>query len=101
MAHYAWSDIRAGTTDKPVNVARGEEVSKSKLGINDTEWDALVAGGSAREKKFPAPKEFEGSAVDFVRQQLQEATSMSSLDEEEAASELKDISEGSSQERNK
>lgn len=93
MAYYAWSDIRGGTAEKPVNVARGEEVSKSKLGVPDEEWDALVRGGSVREKKFPAPADFEGSAVEYLRQQMQEATAMSSIDEEEAASELAKVSE--------
>lgn len=99
MAHHAWSDIKGGTADKPVTIARGEEVTQSKLGVNDAEWQELLNSGAIREKKFPAPEGFDGSAVDFVRQELQEATAMSSVDEEEAASELAQISEGSSQQK--
>lgn len=97
MAHYAWTDIKAGTAEKPITAKRGDEVSKSKLGVSDEDWEAMLESGAVREKKFPAPQDFEGSAVDYIRQQLQEATAMSGIDEEEAASELAQISEGSSQ----
>lgn len=96
MAHYAWSDIKAGTIEKPVTAARGDEVSKSKLGVSDADWQAMLDAGAVREKRFPAPQGFDGSAVDYVRQQLQEATAMSSLDEEEAASELARVEAGGS-----
>jgi hypothetical protein len=93
MAYYAWSDIRGGTADEPVNVARGAEVTQSKLGVGDAEWEELKASGAVRDKKFPAPDDFEGSAVDYLRQQLQEATSMSGVAEEEAIAELAHIEE--------
>lgn len=91
---YAWSDIKGGTAKTPINIKRGEEVTQSKLGVEDAEWAELLRSGAIRPKPFPAPEDFDGSAVDFVRQQLQDATEMSSaMDEEEAASTLRDIEE--------
>lgn len=89
MAHYAWSRIR---TEKKV-VERGEQVTKSGLGVSDEQWAQMLAGGSIRSKPFPAPKGYSGSAVDFIREQLREAESMSAIDEEEAVSELKKVEE--------
>lgn len=94
MAYYAWSTIKAGTRDKPIVIQRGASVTKQDLKLSDEDWQSLIHAGSIREKRFPAPSEFDGSAVAYVRQQLQEATEMSSVEEEEAASELAKISEG-------
>lgn len=88
MAYYAWSQIKGGTADKPVNIARGEKVTKDTLGVTDADWKALVDSGAVRDKEFPAPKDYEGSVIDYLRDKLQEAQSMSAVDEEEAASEL-------------
>lgn len=92
MAYYAWSPIKGGTADKPVTVARGESVSKSDLGVSDADWQALIDAGAIRDKKFPAPKDYEGSVIDYLRDQLREAQSVSAVDEEEAASELAAVS---------
>src|SRR3989304_6817308 len=96
-AHYEWSPIRAGTADKPIDIERGDQVSKSDLKLSDADWQALIDAGSIRTKQFPAPKNFPGSAGAFVRQQLREATEMSAAEEEEAAFELAHISERSRQ----
>lgn len=86
MAFYAWSTIKGGTADKPVTVERGDSVTQKDLGVNDADWAALLEAGSVREKKFPAPKDYEGSVIDYLREQLEEASS--AVDEEELASEL-------------
>jgi hypothetical protein len=88
MAFYAWSPIRGGTHDKPVNIARGEKVTQSDLGAGDADWNAYLESGAIREKEFPAPEDFDGSVIDYLREKLQEAQSLSAVDEEEAASEL-------------
>jgi hypothetical protein len=86
--YYAWSSIKAGTSEKPVNIERGAKVAQSDLGISDAEWDAIVESGAVREKEFPAPEGYPGSAIDYLRERLQEAQAMSGVEEEEAASEL-------------
>lgn len=93
MAFYAWSPIRAGTAEKPINIDRGAKVTQSDLGVSDADWDALLEAGAVREKQFPAPKDYDGSVIDFLREQLQEAQSMSAVEEEEAASELAAVQE--------
>jgi len=93
MAYYAWSNIKGGTAEKPITIKRGEEVSKAKLGLSDADWEAIIESGAVRTKKFPAPSDWDGSAIGFVRQQLRDTTSMSAVEEEEAASELAKISE--------
>lgn len=98
MAHYAWSPIKGGTAEKPVKVQRGEEVTKAKLGMSDEDWQAAINSGSIRAKKFPAPSDWDGSAISWARQQLLEATSMSSMEEQEAVSELAKISEAAPKE---
>jgi hypothetical protein len=92
MAYYAWSPIRGGTADKPVNIARGAKVTKDGLGVDDANWNALVESGAVREKEFPAPADYDGSVIDYLRDRLQEAQSLSAVDEEEAASELAAVS---------
>lgn len=92
MAYYAWSPIKGGTADKPVNIARGDKVSQSDLGVGDADWKALIESGAIREKQFPAPADYEGSVIDYLRDRLNEAQSLSAVDEEEAASELAAVS---------
>jgi nitrogen regulatory protein PII-like uncharacterized protein len=93
MPYYAWSEIRHTDSDgKHTVVARGEKVEKSKFkGMSDADWQAMVDGGSIREKPFPAPEDYDGSAIDYLRDQLQEAQAVSTVDEEEAASELVEV----------
>lgn len=93
MAFYAWSPIKGGTADKPVTIARGDKVTKDALGVSDADWNAMVEAGAIREKEFPAPSDYDGSVIDWLREKLQEATSMSAVDEEEVASELAAVQE--------
>lgn len=66
---YAWSDLyyggkteeRARANGLPMRVVlsrdivpRGEEVTQSKLGVDDDQWQALQDSGSVRE--YPLPK---------------------------------------------
>ena len=86
---YAWSDIKAGTLEKPINIAKGSKVAKSDFpGILDGDWNAMVEGGSIRDRPFPAPDDYQGSAIDYLRDMLAEAQAVSPVDEEEAVIEL-------------
>jgi len=89
--YYAWSPVKAGTTDEPKSVARGEKVSQSSLGLNDADWQALVDSGAVRDRPFPAPDDYQGSALDYLRDQLAEAQTVSPVDEEEAVVELANL----------
>lgn len=93
MAWYAWSGIKH--TDGKGNtkvIARGEKVVKSDLpGITDANWQAMIDAGTLRDRQFPAPEGYDGSAIDFLRESLQEAQAVSPVDEEEAAAELEEI----------
>lgn len=86
MAYYAWSAIKAGTLEDPINVARGAKVAAKDLGISAAEFEALIESGSIRDKPFPAPSGYDGSAIDHLRDQLAEADS--SVDEATAQSEV-------------
>jgi len=97
MAFYAWSPIKYSYwegkegEEKEVHVSidRGSQVDKNKLkGIRDEDWNAMIESNAIRNKKFPAPKNFEGSALDYLRQELSESRVVSPVDEEEAVSEL-------------
>lgn len=83
---YAWSDI---LSDKG-KFARGSKVTKASLGASDEDWDAMVRGGSIRPRKFPAPEDYEGSALDYIRDQLREVQ-QSSLEEAEGQISLAEI----------
>lgn len=94
MALYAWSDIRHATSEegkpsKEVFIARGSKVSKGDLpGLTDADWNAMLSSGAVRDRPFPAPDDYPGSALDYLRDQLAEAQAVSPLDEEEAVVEL-------------
>jgi hypothetical protein len=71
---YAWSPILAG--DK--SAAMGDKVSKSSLGVDDADFDAMVEAGSIRSYPVPdMPEGFQGSVVDHLRAEIQKATDMS------------------------
>lgn len=93
MAHYAWSEIKSGTAEKPIVVELGDTVTAKALGIPEKEFQALIDAGSVRDKKYPVPKdeEWEGSAVDYLRQQLSEATGGSSTEEASALAEINEL----------
>jgi hypothetical protein len=87
--YYAWSPIKGGTAEKPVTVDRGDKVSQSDLGVDDANWAALVESGAVRDKEFPAPADYEGSVIDYLRDKLAEAQAASgAVEEEEASSQL-------------
>lgn len=84
---YAWSPIRYGaTTDSEGNftgiqmVNFGDSVSKSKLGVDDENWNALVEAGVVRD--YAPPKEYsettpvDESPVQFLQRQAREAAEL-------------------------
>jgi hypothetical protein len=84
--YYAWSPIKAGTVEEPLAIARGAKISARDLGISAAAFEALIDSGAVRDKPFPAPDDYEGSAIDWLRDQLAEATS--SVEEASAQSEV-------------
>lgn len=98
MAYHTWSEIRhADKEGKATVIPRGKRIAKSDLpGISDLDWEAMIQGGSVRDRKFPAPDGFQGSAIDFLRDSLREAQSVSQVDEEEAFGELAEVTKSSS-----
>lgn len=85
---YAWSPIRGGTADKPVNIERGAKVKQTDLGVSDADWKALIDSGAIRGKPCPAPADYDGSVIDYLRDKLEEAQALSGVEVEEAASDL-------------
>ena len=80
--YYAWSPIRGGKRTgegddakvEAVNVAAGETVTASKLGVSKEEFQALVDSGAVRTQKYPdLPEGYQDSPVNFMRQQALEA----------------------------
>jgi len=70
MAAYAWSPILAG--DKSAKF--GDEVTASGLGVSKEDFEDLIASGAVRAKKPPKlPDDYQGSVVDFLREQIREA----------------------------
>lgn len=75
---YAWSVIQydadvddSGSSIKHKRVAFGEEVSADKLGLDDEQFEQLVEAGSVRATRPPdMPKGYQGSPVDFMREQI-------------------------------
>ena len=75
---YAWSDIEYDAdvdpdsgARKPKYIRRGEEVNRSKLGVDEENFQALVDAGSVRPMKFPdIPATFQGSPVEWYREEL-------------------------------
>lgn len=85
---YVWSEIRHGEPgdgDKPGATKvfkRGESVSKSDFaGISDEEFAGIVEGGSLRKMKYPdMPETYQGSPIDFMREQAKLAAENAMLD---------------------
>lgn len=93
MAHYAWSEIKSGTAEKPITVKLGDSVTAKGLGIDDENFQALIDAGAVRDKKYPVPQDedWDGSAVDYLRQQLAETTGDSSTEEASALAEIDEL----------
>lgn len=71
---YAWSPILAGDN----SAAMGDKVSKSSLGVDDANFAAMVEAGSVRSYPVPdMPENFQGSVVDHLRNEIQQASDMS------------------------
>lgn len=67
---YAWTNVSAG--DKSAKY--GEVVTASKLGISKEQFDAHVESGAFRTTKPPdLPETWQGSPVDYLRQQADQA----------------------------
>jgi len=82
MAAYAWSPILAG--DKSAKF--GDEVTASGLGISKEDFEELALAGSIRSKKPPKlPEGYQGSVVDFLREQIKEAELAAGASFDEAA----------------
>lgn len=73
---YAWSQLRSTDEEGKVTIVKvGDEVDAGKLGLDDDEFNELVAVGAVREQEYPVPANYDGSPVEFVRDQLREAAS--------------------------
>jgi hypothetical protein len=77
--YYAWTDI---LSDKG-KVSRGTKVTKSGLGVSDADFKEMITSGSIRSKKFPAPEDYQGSPLDWAREELKEIQKMSAIEEED------------------
>src|SRR4029077_4588950 len=76
---YAWSTLTASEADdkgRRKTFHPGEEVSAGDLGIDDEDFDELLASGAVREQEYPLTDPTDPrSPVEFVRDQLREAAS--------------------------
>lgn len=85
---YAWSPIKSGKNDgndkiEEVNVNPGESVTQDQLGVDDDGWRQLIESGSVRAMKYPdVPETFQGSPVEYLREQAKAAADGSLLDAE-------------------
>lgn len=82
MTMYAWSPILTGKPgsreDGPGEITRvkvGEEVSPDSLGVDQLEFNGMVASGSIRSYEPPkVPETFQGSPIDFLKEQAARAS---------------------------
>ncbi len=90
----AWSPIRSaknnGTDKDPdmeaITVKPGESVSKSSLGLDDDQFAQLVESGAVRTMPFPEmPETYQGSPVEFMREQAANAAAGVNMDAEASA----------------
>lgn len=72
---YAWSTMAAPPDDKgKVKTFKpGDEVSAGDLGLDDDEFNELVSVGAVREAEYPVPADYDGSPVEYARDQLRAA----------------------------
>jgi hypothetical protein len=75
--YYAWSPIATGRDEKTWQMQYkkpGESVSASSLNVSETQFQQLVDSGAVRTAKYPdIPEEWEGSVLDWLRAQADEA----------------------------
>lgn len=89
---YVWNEIRHGEPgegDKSGDTKvfkRGDSVSKSDFaGMSDEEFDQLIAGGTLRTMKYPdMPETYQGSPVEYMREQARKAAEAALLDVSES-----------------
>jgi hypothetical protein len=75
---YAWSTLTAQEADdkgRYKTFKPGDEVSAGDLGLDDDEFNELVAVGAVREDEYPVPAGSDVSPVEFRREQLRAAAS--------------------------
>lgn len=75
---YAWSTLTAQTADDKGRFKKfnpGDEVNAGDLGLDDEEFDELLSTGAVREDEYPVPANFDGSPVEYRREQLRAAAS--------------------------
>lgn len=69
---YAWTNLEA--KDENGNITKkikpGDEVSAGDLGIEDDEFEQLEAVGAVRDQEYPTPEGYQGSPVDYAKEQL-------------------------------
>lgn len=74
--YWAWSNVLTIDEDgKPTTTRRGSKVTASGLGISADEFQDKIDSGAFKDKEFPAPDDYEGSALDWYRDQLVAASS--------------------------
>lgn len=78
----AWSPIESsknnGTHKDPdlekIIVKPGESVSQDALGVDDAGWAQLLESGAVRSQAYPdMPETFQGSPVEFLRDEMRKA----------------------------
>ena len=102
--YYVWSKIQHGQTVPKADekgawesqitvIDRGEKITKKDLpGLSDEDWNGLIESGSIRATPVPIPSDYEGSVLDYMKEQLQELQGAAdALDEAEVKSELADV----------
>lgn len=71
---YAWSPIVGGTSDEVIKVAFGEEVTKSKLMLDNVGWLQLRESGAVRTIKPPdIPETWQDSPINYYLDQAKKA----------------------------
>lgn len=70
--YYAWTEIKGSN----IVIPRGDKVTAAKLEIKEVEFQAMIDAGAIRTKQYPVPDGYQGSAIDYMRDQLREATSV-------------------------
>ena len=75
---YAWSTLTAQTADDKGRYKKfnpGDEVNAGDLGLDDDEFNELLSTGAVRDDEYPVPAGFDGSPVEYRREQLRAAAS--------------------------
>lgn len=77
---YAWSNFQADWNKEEnkwnFRAKPGDEVSQSDLGVEDDEWEALIASGAVREQEYPeavATGEYSDSPNKYYIEQMAKA----------------------------